>query len=137
MRKILILCGISIFVSQVCFAENLTGEKCANGSGVVVAGAIKGKYCINKGKAMNWWNAYAWCDAIGMKLIDIAEDCACSDTTADCDNLKCPNFSNVVDALLWTSTTPNAKGAYVVHGTGTNFWTDNRSRDNQPVAACK
>lgn len=35
----------------------------------------------------------AYCDALGMQLPELSEDCGCSSSDASCENKKCPNFS--------------------------------------------
>ena len=119
MRRMLILmCGITM-VSSVTFAEDIT-ETCAGGAGVVVTGAVSGhKYCRST-QGMNWWNAYAWCDAQGRRLFD-RSDCACSDTTADCRS-KCPELVGVGEyAWIWTATSASASGAYHIDISSGNF----------------
>lgn len=35
---------------------------------------IKNKYCLSK-HTMNWYSASAWCQAQGMNLVDVKEEC--------------------------------------------------------------
>ena len=124
MRNVLILmCGI-VMISSVAFADDTT-ETCAGGVGIVIEGAVadangnKHKYCLSK-NSMNWWNAYAWCDAQGRRLFD-RSDCACSDTTADCRG-KCPELVGVGEyAWIWTATSASASGAYHIDISSGNF----------------
>lgn len=93
-----LMCGV-LMMSSVVFAED-TVETCANGAGVVITGAVTGyKYCKSN-QQMNWWNAYAWCDAIGKRLFDL-NDCGCSGTT-NC-NGKCPELlAEASTGRIWT-----------------------------------
>ena len=128
MRKILIFtCGV-IMMSSVAFADD-TVETCANGAGTVVVGAVSGhKYCKSN-STMNWWNAFAWCDAQGRKLFDISE-CACSNTTADCI-YNCPEMNNVGTMAIWTLTACDKKSNYRV-GLSSGY-RDCQSRTNTGV----
>ena len=103
MRKILILtCGI-LMMSSVAMAEGeTTVETCANGAGTLVTGKSGYKYCKSN-ETMNWWNAVAWCDAIGKRLIDLNTDCGCSGTVR-CDGY-CPEIGNTATERICTWTT--------------------------------
>jgi len=113
MRQILMLmCGM-VMLSSVAFAEDTT-ETCADGAGVVVTGAVSGhKYCRSK-QSMNWWNAYAWCDALGRRLAD-RSDCACGNTISDCANNQCPELSGVGNFWAWTGTPSKTGESYYVY----------------------
>ena len=134
MRNVLILmCGV-VMISSVAFAEDAV-ETCAGGAGTVVVGAVTGhKYCHGK-KKMDWWNAYAWCDAMGRRLFDIS-DCACGNVTADCDNRMCPELvgvstigaSNIYDRF-WMNKNPWKGAAYRI-----NIFTGDY-RDTNPLDA--
>ena len=102
MNKILMLsCGV-LLISTAVFASD-TGETCADGAGKVVVGVSGHKYCLNK-SGSNWWNAYAWCDAQGRRLIDLS-DCGCSGVVADCANNVCVELvgSYTNNYYAWTS----------------------------------
>ena len=90
---------MNIFIIALCIpfmvqAQTVTETDipCADGEGIIVKGAIKGEYCYIK-KDMDWWNATAYCDALGMQLPELSEDCGCSVSGASCENKSCPNFS--------------------------------------------
>ena len=122
-----LMCGV-LMMSSVVFAED-TVETCANGAGFVVVGMVTGhKYCSSY-KEMNWWNAWAWCDAMGMRMFDL-NDCACGNTTADCANM-CPEMKEAsnVSQWNWTTRSKNASQAYGInpsHGKIYHSW----NRDN-------
>lgn len=91
MNKILMITGGILLFSSVALAEEATTETCANGAGFILKGAVTGHaYCLSN-NIMNWWNAVAWCDGLKMELASRA-DCACSDTTGNCADGRCPEF---------------------------------------------
>ena len=118
MRKILILtCGI-LMMSSVAMAEGeTTVETCAGGGGTLVTGKSGYKYCKSN-KAMNWWNAVAWCDAMGKRLIDLNTDCGCNGTVK-CEEY-CPEIGNTSTEGIcaWTTRADNAE-------TITGVWLNN------------
>lgn len=62
MNKVLMLCCSVLMVSHVVMADDAT---CAGGSGTIITGVISGRKYCKSNKSMNWWNSYAWCDAMG------------------------------------------------------------------------
>ncbi|MBQ9739144.1 MAG: hypothetical protein IJV75_06540 [Alphaproteobacteria bacterium] len=112
MDKILALtCGV-LMLSSIAFADDTVSETCANGAGTVITGAVTGhKYCMSN-KTMNWWNANAWCDALGRRLVDKI-DCACDNITVDCSKNKCPDLTDVYPYVVaaWTVRTSNSTHA--------------------------
>ena len=73
-------------------------EECAHGMGTIVEAKDHRRYCMSK-VAMNWWSAFAWCDAAGGKLVS-TQDCV---YTGDDASGNCPNL-NVTTNYFWTST---------------------------------
>ena len=60
MRQLLILtCGLLMISSVANACEGIT---------------IKGKYCLSE-HTMNWYSAYAWCEAQGLNMIDLNSVC--------------------------------------------------------------
>ena len=64
MRKILISTCAILMVSTVASA-------CG---GITIKGNSGTSYCLSK-QTMNWYSAYAWCEAQGMELIDLDSVC--------------------------------------------------------------
>lgn len=139
MRQILILmCGV-IMISSLAFADD-TVETCANGAGTVIVGAVTGhKYC-NSNTRMNWWNAHAWCDALGKRLF-VATDCACSGTNCpywySCPEMKGvtsnPDYTNTDASWTgtpWPDSTSHACNVSLAKGSLNN------ANDNRKVASC-
>ena len=90
-------------MSSVAMAEGeTTVETCAGGGGTLVTGKSGYKYCKSN-KTMNWWNAVAWCDAIGKRLIDLNTDCGCNGTVK-CEGY-CPEIGNTATERICTWTT--------------------------------
>lgn len=114
MNKILMLiCGIALVSSAVIADEAV--ETCANGAGKIVTGAVTGhKYCMSN-KNMNWWNAYAWCDAQGRRLFSL-DDCGCDNVKANCANNTCAELKGIYPTWkrFWTASPFSATRNYVV-----------------------
>lgn len=119
MKKIMIsffICFCAITQANAAYMV-ATGETCAGGSGTVYAGNISGKYCVSPNIQVNWWNAYSWCDAQGLEMIDFS-DCGCSETTDNCyypDGSRCPNLG-LNNRWPWMNSTDSATHAYIVNG---------------------
>ena len=64
MRKILISTCAILMIS-------VTANAC---SGITIKGNSGTSYCLSK-QTMNWYSAYAWCEAQGMELIDLDSVC--------------------------------------------------------------
>lgn len=134
MNKFLMLtCGM-LMVSSVALAEETTPETCANGAGTVVIGAVSGhKYCRSQTLALNWWNAWAWCDAQGKKLFGL-DNCRC-DATINCVN-KCPELNLGNGTWTWTATPAGTDGAYTINtSAGTVGKADTRRFNGTTYAA--
>ena len=60
------------------------------------------KYCKSN-NSMNWWNAYAQCDAVNMNLVDLS-DCGCIDASQKCGTSgdSCPNLFGF--GFVWLNT---------------------------------
>lgn len=92
-------------------AVSTTPEMCSNGTGTIVIGAVTGhKYCKSN-QRMNWWNAYAWCDAQGRQLFNM-DSCMCSGIT-NCQGV-CLELMAVGSGWIWSSTPRPAPLAYGV-----------------------
>ena len=106
MKKLLIL-GLAFLGATPVFAEY-----CAGGSGDVFT-AINGKtYCLSR-PMVNWWSANAWCDSIGMALVNPSEDCDCTghekcEIGPDCLNLK------EIPTTVWTNSALDVSSVYVI-----------------------
>lgn len=119
--------------STVVVAEEAV-ESCASGAGTIIYGVVNGeKYCKSS-KAMNWWNASSWCDAIGMELVDFS-DCGCSDTVANCSG-GCPNLAfNLTNQWMWTKKFVSKTNAYSISPNGARDTTGNLGYSRNPL--CK
>lgn len=96
------------FCLWIMFSVPAVAASCAGGSGTVLTGKDGTSYCKSN-ISMNWWSAFAWCDAIGGRLIDVTEECI--KTTGPSG---CPNLTEVGGGLVWTQNVPSANLAYLV-----------------------
>ena len=93
----------------------VSAETCAGGSGTVIYGnyvdpatGLGTRYCKSN-IAMNWWSAFAWCDAIGGQLIDLTKECIKSTGTS-----ACPNLAGTGSGNVWTQNVPSGTNVYAV-----------------------
>ena len=105
MKKVVILtCGI-LMISTQTFA-------CG---GITVYGNSGASYCLAN-HTMNWYSAYAWCAAQGMKLIDIREVC---DSFSLCLDLKLSdeekNKFPSQTMWAWTNASRSSSTPYIVN----------------------
>ena len=139
MHKILLLS--CLLISFVVHAEDLTNstKNCANGAGKVEIGNVSGReYCKSNQSNLNWWNAWAWCDALRMKMID-RSDCECSNTVADCIN-SCPEFisDTGTERWFWFNEHKDTSTAYrVLFPIGRISWEQNYYIYGTNSAVCK
>lgn len=118
MYKFLMVSCLSLMMPCITVADEAV-ETCANGSGIVITGAIRGhKYCKSN-NTMNWWNAYAWCDAQGRLLFDL-DDCGC-DGTRNCQSQYwglCPElavkYGTSYAPYAWSSVASSKEAVYYV-----------------------
>lgn len=131
MNKFLFLTTCVLGISCHGFAQETSTETCANGAGEVITGYITGtKYCISKTR-IDWWNAHAWCDGLGMKLFDLNTDCQQFGTGCS-SNQKCmelydqnPELRKTYgDLRVWTANS-DATSAYAValNPATDSYWT--------------
>lgn len=89
---------------------------------------IKGQYCLSD-EQMNWYSAYAWCQAQGMQLVDVEIVCG---SLSDCPALKISedeinqllpdDYTGIREVWGWTNTSVNSKQAYRIRlGWGSLF----------------
>lgn len=81
---------------------------CDSDSGTLITGKDGTKYCQSK-VGLNWWSAFAWCDAIGGQLIDLTTECNKVTGTE-----QCPNLAGVGSGDVWTQAVPSSDFAYYV-----------------------
>ena len=112
----------------------VSAETCAGGSGTVIYGnyvdpatGLGTRYCKSN-ITMNWWSAFAWCDAIGGELIDLTKECLKSTGTS-----ACPNLAGTGSGNVWTQNVPNNQQAYGVDLGSGGIKLGNRSTSNGGV----
>ena len=75
-------------------------ETCANGHGTLIIGNDGvSKYCMSQ-VTMNWWSAFAWCDAAKGKLLNVTTECDKVEVT---EEVWCANLVDKVDTYIWTA----------------------------------
>jgi hypothetical protein len=128
MKKLIILILLCTKVANA--------EVCANAHGQELIGVNGVRYCYTN-MSMNWWSAHAWCDAIGMKMIDPNEDCACNGFDGCDTSLKCPNLKASSSTEYWTASQgSDASTIYVVVAWHQHSLA-NRSKTHKLAVMCK
>ena len=97
------------FCLWIMFSVPAVAASCAGGSGSVVTGGNGTPY-FESNITMDWWGAFAWCDAIGGRLIDVTKECIKTTGTSGC-----PNLTGVGNGTVWTQNVPSANAAYFVN----------------------
>ena len=94
-------------------ATATTGDPCGHGGGTILEVRNHDSYCVSL-RTMNWWSAFAWCDAAGGHLVSMNEVCYDSSIPEDapCPNLKC---AAPEEYRLWTSSSQGPGNAYIVY----------------------
>ena len=97
-------------------AKTVAAVTCAGGAGTVINGNDgMTTYCASRVQ-MNWWSAFAWCDAAGMRLIG-TDACNGADGRytgpAACPNLYLANPDNFY-GYYWTKNKSNDRVAYYI-----------------------
>ena len=93
-------------------------EECAKGAGYVIIGNDNTRYCASRHE-MNWWSAFAWCDAAGGQLFDLSTQCYLGGSSG-----ACPNLGGSLDLDLhrgyafWTRNSLTTHAASIVSGGG-------------------
>lgn len=129
MKKLLML-GLLLLGTTPVLADY-----CANGYGDIFTAVNGKKYCVSR-THMNWWSAHAWCDSIGMTLINPSEDCDCTGL-ANCEmGLDCPNLNGIFSNIaVWTNSIANSSHSYVINTTSHKL--AGRMKREGALAACK
>ena len=123
MKQFVVFACLSMMISTTLIAEE-TPQTCANGAGTVITGAVtEHKYCRSN-QQMNWWNAVAWCDALGRQLFSM-DDCGCSELR-DCSK-SYPELISNLHRAQWTSTSSTPDTAYYILGTNADYHQAQRS----------
>ena len=100
---------ISSIAASLVFAAPADAARCNDGA--IITGLDGTTYCWSRVQ-MNWWSAFAWCDAQGRRLVRLEEECYGRGSTP-IEGDGCPNFGgNASDRGF---------------PTWMNFWTANTS----------
>ena len=109
--KLLTLAVIAAIAFNIAQAQAATCE-----GGKLVTGNNGHEYCQSKYQ-MNWWSAYAWCEAQGRHLASMYELCPDWDGSKGGD--KCANANDGFDGSGWTKTAFQQNYAFTVYPSGT------------------
>ena len=133
MKKYVAILGILTILSTSAQAET-----CARGAGTVLYGndadqttGVEGTPYCKSNITMNWWSAFAWCDAIGGQLIDLTTECNQSTGTS-----ACPNLTGIGSGNVWTRNVPTGHDAYIVPLSSGAVYNFNRTSSTSGAALC-
>ena len=108
---------LPVLFGLICLTALPSYSACTGGDEAV---GKNGKvYCVSK-IGMNWWSAFAWCEAQGMKLGDLTDLCYVSDEEkwmGATSNGACPNIVNAYsgNVFTWTAVSLNTGSARVIN----------------------
>ena len=137
MKKLLLLSAL-LMISNTSMAQIMLEQECANGAGHVFKGKYEGEFCISK-QSMTWWNAHAWCDAQGMRMIELSDkDCVKPDDLSwgvnHCYNIISQPLPSGFTFCGWTSNPKGTTHAYYTDVSNANV--GNWPRQNMCHALC-
>ncbi len=90
--------------------------------GTLTTGPSGHEFCIST-KGMNWWSAYAWCEANGRHFASIYELCPTWDgSIAYHEDCKLARNSSWATSNVWTATASGNKEAIYVDENGVGRW---------------
>ena len=72
----------------------------------------KTEYCVSY-HGMNWWSANAWCQSLGMELVDLETECKKRGMLGA--TTVCPQLSLKESISCWTKNTPSQSTALFLH----------------------
>lgn len=129
MKKVLIL-GLFLLGTTPAFADY-----CANGYGDVFTAVNGKKYCVSR-TLVNWWSAHAWCNSIGMRLINPSEDCDCTGLENCEAGSDCPNFNGISsNKTFWTNSIQSTTHVHALNTISKQLERKKKSED--AYAICK
>ncbi len=89
---------------------------CPNGD--IITGLNNKEYCVSK-VTMNWFSAFAWCDAQGLRMPTVNEVCdnGTDVWNGDTGNYKCLNMPTkwTDKKRIWTADQSGKNNAYIVY----------------------
>ncbi len=126
-RLFALVCGILMISSAANACE-----------GITIKGKSGASYCLSK-QGMNWYSAYAWCQAQGMELIDAEK--VCNTITDTCAELKMSSdeknkiiTNGGIFDYVWTKTSYSSCCPYLIGLSYGYFFTlHNRQHPGYPA----
>jgi len=118
----------------ICLWANMaSADICANGHGTLIIGNDGvSKYCLSP-LGMNWWSAFAWCDAAGGKLLNLSTEC---DKVTPTQPTWCANLEGKIRDYIWTANISAGGNPYFFYAPNrvlADAWSKTNS---QPKALC-
>ena len=135
LKKVCFIAGVLMAFSVM--ADTTPQGSCANGGGTIYLGKDNARYCLSA-TDMNWWSAFAWCDAAHGRLISV-QDCYGADGSITGTH-QCPNFEeyDMRYRLAWTSTpAPTTGNSYIIYFYGSHGVSGDYGRKQRCMAVCK
>ena len=109
MKKAVMILLICSCLSAKAIAGAAVIGKCARGHGDLrLDDDGITTYCQSK-IGMNWWSAFAWCEAAGGRLIDINKDCT---------DAGCWKYDFIAAYRTWTANQKDESTAFTYSGWG-------------------
>jgi len=106
---------LNILLITGCIVSTSAGATgCANGGGEIITGRDNvTSYCLSTA-TMNWWSAFAWCDAAGGHLINTNTECNKVTTT---NTVDCPNLEAVTNKSIsvWSTNQRSSTRVYAIY----------------------
>ena len=129
MKKFLfILCMFSSVANAEISCEDAGGTLFKGNDG-------KTEYCLSF-HGMNWWSANAWCQSLGMELVDVQTECnkrtVSTGYTSACPQLK--KGTAFSDLQGWAKNTSSPSDALIIVPYGGGIYT--RAKNGQYSAFC-
>jgi len=128
MKKQWLYLGIGLLM----FGMTARAETCAGGAGTIVEGVGHGRYCAGV-VGLNWWSAFAWCDAIGGTLVDATDDCACEECTTQGSASLCLNLPLKKSASGYWTRNENARDPGYAYDINPYFGNVNKTGVRSPL----
>ena len=106
MKKFLfILCMFSSVANAEISCEDAGGTLYKGNDG-------KTEYCVSY-HGMNWWSANAWCQSLGMELVDLETECK-KKTVSIVSPAVCPQLALDVPITAWAKNTSSSSKAMIM-----------------------
>ncbi len=131
MMKMKLLTFTAIVAGILTIGSAANAATCEGGT--LATGENGHEYCRSNLR-MNWWSAYAWCEANGRHMASMYE--ICPDWDGSTGENKCTNYNSQLKSGLWTSTPYQADKAFKITEWRKSVGLDNRTDSSNYYALC-